>query len=618
MARHGLTLLSLLVAGVSIAACSGLRDQEIVIDDEGGDAGSAGKNAGGSQNGGSTSGGSNSSAGVPDDGVGGLPDGGAPSLDGPPTVVSVKPADGADGVGPNSALRIDFSEELDETTITTETIQLKAGANPVEGELEYQAASVIFTPSQPLTLLTSYEVSVSTAVKDATGVALEEAFSSRFSVRDGAWDPTEVPFAAVYTANDAASVGVDARGNVLVSWAENFDIKARWYDAATSTWGAITSVESSAVHCGYPRVAVSENGNAVVAFELQDNIPQTWARRYVNGAWEAAPQVVQNPPAATEYLTRVQPVFHGDNILLVWSRRSGVTNMKVDYIDSATAGPTGGWKVFASMESAPQGGTKRIGQMISADMDPLGNAIVTYGYAPNTTAFFPTYIRYTSTTGAWSTPAPLRQGTQPALADNQLSYGPIVAMNASGDAAVAWGTINAGVIDLVGSHFTRAGGWDAPTPLETGGGNAFIAPGGVAAHGADFTVVFKQDIGDGAFNAYRNTYSGAKSAFGSAALLSSGDTNVWFGEPHIVGDARGNALVVWSEGGDAEGVNPTVTFARYNALAGTWGAPGKLTSLTDEGYAEPFLFGGPSGQAAAILATYSDGSWTGARVNLFH
>lgn len=608
--------LALISAATLVAfACSGLRDQEIVIDD-----GNAG--ASGSSDAGKNSGGSAGDAAMPpggqgeDDGVGGLPAGGAPSLDGPPTVLSVKPADAADGVSPGSAVRLEFSEELDEATVTAANIQLKDGATSVSGELSYQATTVLFKPDTPLSLLTEYEVSVSADVTDATGVHLAEPFSSSFAVRDGAWDESEVPYASNYTLPGPHAAGVDQLGNVLVAWIESTDVKARWYDAALAKWGPITSLESRAGACSAPRVAVSANGNAVVAFEVAGTPPQTWARRYVDGAWEAVELTVQNPPADSIYLAEPQPVFEGDSALLVWSRREGAAQNAVTYIDAATAGPTGAWKVTSQLDSAPAGAQKVIGSKLSLAVDASGNAILVYGFAFNGGSLYPMFLRYAAALGTWAPAAPLRQGVQPSLGADQEGYGPIVALNPRGDAVTAWVTYQNGIFDLVASHFTRVGGWDAPVPLEKSDGNAFITSGAVAAHGNDFTVVWKQMVGS-TFNAYRSTYSDEGKTFGDAALLSSGDSNVWFGEPNVFGDAHGNALAAWSEGGDGND-SPTVAFSRFDALSGKWSDPGKLTTLTDNGYSEARLVGGKGGAAAALLTTYFEGSWTGTRVNLFH
>ena len=90
---------------------------------------------------------------------------------------------------------------------------------------------------------------------------------------------------------------------------------------------------------------------------------------------------------------------------------------------------------------------------------------------------------------------------------------------------------------------------------------------------------------------------------------------------NVVGDARGNALAAWSEGGGA-GENPSVAYSRYDALAQSWSAPGKLTSLptTADGYSGVDLLIGSNGVVGAVLTNYDgpNGSWTGQRFNAFH
>src|SRR5205085_10306823 len=76
---------------------------------------------------------------------------------------------------------------------------------------------VTFTPTAPLALLGDYTVKVTTGVTDVAGAHLLEAFSSKFSVRDGAWHT------AVDASNDRAStvssaLPISSSGEVLVAW----------------------------------------------------------------------------------------------------------------------------------------------------------------------------------------------------------------------------------------------------------------------------------------------------------------------------------------------------------------------------------------------------------------
>jgi hypothetical protein len=114
---------------------------------------------------------------------------------------------------------------------------------------------------------------------------------------------------------------------------------------------------------------------------------------------------------------------------------------------------------------------------------------------------------------------------------------PAITTDGAAGAIVAWYDKRNGTnFDILASRFTRAGGWEAPVPLEQADGNAFQVPGNLAAYGDAFTVVWKQMVGS-EFNAYRSTYSPADDVFSEASLLNTGSTNVWFGAPVIFGCA---------------------------------------------------------------------------------
>lgn len=623
--------LPLVLAGSALfcfAACDGLRDQEIVIsDDPNGTAGASANNAGkaGSD---PTSGSANNPLGGaggndPDNTIGGLPSGGAPQLDGPPTVTMVTPADGAKKIALNSGVRVDFSEGLDEATVTADNISLKEGSTDVPGTLKHAAGSVIFTPSSSHSLLTKYTVSVGTGVTDAAGTHLEAAFGSSFATRDGVWQTESSP-ASVYTklANTSASAALDGKGNALVVWVEDDgNAFGRWYDTNQDTWGEITPLETRTARVGTPSVAVDANGDAVVTFAVSSSPPEMWARRYVGGAWEAAEQALFKGDAATQFhYSGARLRFQDGKIIAVWSRQVGSGNTAFTYLDAAHAGPTGAWKVVKQIDYSYAGSNNHVGNVFGLEVDQLGNAMVVYGYASMSSTYYPTFIRYTAANGLWNGPAPVRDTNAAALGSDSSSYGPVLAQNAAGDAMVAWVTPVAGVFNLVASRFSRTGGWEQPVTLEKADGNCFLMSNAVAAHGADFTVVWKQMVGS-TFNAYRATYSGAAKAWGDATLLSSGDTDVYFSAANVVGDARGNALAAWSEGGGA-GENPSVAYSRYDALAQSWSAPGKLTSLptTADGYSGVDLLIGSNGVVGAVLTNYDgpNGSWTGQRFNAFH
>jgi ketosteroid isomerase-like protein len=93
-----------------------------------------------------------------------------------PTITSTNPASGASNVFIDTSVSATFSTAMDPTTINNATFRLvvTAGGAPVSGTVAYDAASQIatFTPSANLAPSTQYTATVSSAVKDLTGVAL--------------------------------------------------------------------------------------------------------------------------------------------------------------------------------------------------------------------------------------------------------------------------------------------------------------------------------------------------------------------------------------------------------------------------------------------------------------
>jgi N-acetylneuraminic acid mutarotase len=90
----------------------------------------------------------------------------------PPTVVLVSPFNGATGVAVNTRVAFNFSEAMDPSTINATTITLKdAGNNPVPVTVSYYGYSLSadMSPTTLLAFNTTYQVTVSTGVKDSVG-----------------------------------------------------------------------------------------------------------------------------------------------------------------------------------------------------------------------------------------------------------------------------------------------------------------------------------------------------------------------------------------------------------------------------------------------------------------
>ncbi len=133
-----------------------------------------------------------------------------------PTVIATFPANGATDVGTNTTVRAVFSSAMNPSTINTTTFTLTGpGATPVAGAVSYAGTTAIFTPTVALAANTPYIATVTTGVRDTSGIALAANF---------AWNFTTAPPATVISTlpvNGAAAVPVNTTISATFSRAMN-------------------------------------------------------------------------------------------------------------------------------------------------------------------------------------------------------------------------------------------------------------------------------------------------------------------------------------------------------------------------------------------------------------
>jgi len=89
-----------------------------------------------------------------------------------PRVTAVRPAHGAAAVSPGDSARVDFSLPVDPATIgpASFTVAPAAGGDPVAGTILSGRLAALWRPAAPLAFETEYEIRVTSAVRDATGL----------------------------------------------------------------------------------------------------------------------------------------------------------------------------------------------------------------------------------------------------------------------------------------------------------------------------------------------------------------------------------------------------------------------------------------------------------------
>lgn len=138
----------------------------------------------------------------------------------PPKVVRTVPDKDAVGVPLNVKVSIEFSEPMNTSTINATTITLAAGATSVAGAVTYDAATrkAELAPGALLSENTEYTLTVAAGARDANGVILGVAYSSKFITQGDA------PTVASTTPADGAT-GVPR--NVVVKFQFNKAIDAQ-------------------------------------------------------------------------------------------------------------------------------------------------------------------------------------------------------------------------------------------------------------------------------------------------------------------------------------------------------------------------------------------------------
>ncbi len=106
-----------------------------------------------------------------------------------PTVVSTSPTNNANDVDLNKVITVNFSEEMDPSTINTSTFTVKEGQTPVEGTVAYADTKATFTPKVMWTASKTYTAKISNGAENLKGVAFNAG--NEFSFTTGTTKGTQ-------------------------------------------------------------------------------------------------------------------------------------------------------------------------------------------------------------------------------------------------------------------------------------------------------------------------------------------------------------------------------------------------------------------------------------------
>lgn len=122
-----------------------------------------------------------------------------------PTVISVIPANTATAIAVSANLTATFSEAMNAGTISASSFTLSQSGTPVPGTVTFSGFTATLNPTNNLNVDALYTATITTAVKDAAGNALAEAYVWTFTTSSNP-DVTPPVVASTVPANGAVNV----------------------------------------------------------------------------------------------------------------------------------------------------------------------------------------------------------------------------------------------------------------------------------------------------------------------------------------------------------------------------------------------------------------------------
>jgi hypothetical protein len=430
-------------------------------------------------------------------------------------VVQTDPAHDTAGVRVEIGLEALFDGELDPNTVTTQTFKLVAlEGGEVQGSVGIGETAFVatFTPDEALELSTEYEATLTTAILDVDGRALEQDFRWRFRTLNPGWGDAEdlqnltgdaqAPQVAVDQASNALAVWAEfdgTRTNIVASrftradlWgvseaieatdenATDFDLALHpegdaivvwrqsgegrdsiWANRYTvdGGWGTPERIEADDTLAGdiatTPRVAIDSSGNAIALWyqtPLMGGGFNVWANRYVAGqGWGTAENIETEPPRFR--LPHIDVGFdRSGNAIAIWTRRRSQLEAEDDlWANRYTAGQ--GWGTAVVIDARD---TTVVDPVIAVTTDADAHAVWTQGDDDGVLSLWTNVDR----AGAWGTAELFDEEDVNRAVTPQIATGP------NGTLHAVWSQSDGTFANIWARMYTPAGRWDAPVLIE--------------------------------------------------------------------------------------------------------------------------------------------------------
>jgi hypothetical protein len=385
------------------------------------------------------------------------------------TVLQVSPVDGR--MDAQVATRIGFQIDtfIEDETLNFDTfVVTDPDGNQVLGELvvdEEDARTAVLTPSEPLSVITSYTATITTELMDTAGNTLEEPFSWTFMTIDSEWGTDEWLESSGIGRSFAHEIVVDDQSNALAVWefkpeatGTESGIWAKRY-TRVDLWGNPEQIDAGDGGSEDPDLAADPEGNAFAVWEEVDEVGERtiWSNRYtVDEGWGTAESLQGFQINARGVSVAAD---EDGNAAAVWLEADALGGPSF-FVWAARYEPGSGWSVQEQIDGDPT--TSTLGQETDIEFDADGNAIAIWNQrtVPEGNVGRGEIIwvnRYVAGVG-WQTPRMIKPDGNTRARSWRLSVGD------NGEAHVVWvQNVETDVEerhDIWSAHYTPGSNWE--------------------------------------------------------------------------------------------------------------------------------------------------------------
>jgi len=379
-------------------------------------------------------------------------------------------------------------------------------------------------------------------------------------------------------------------------------ILASHYDSLTDAWSVPELLKNQGLEVDQPRVAISRFGHAVAVWvQYEASGISIWANYYnpVSKSWGIAQPIV----AASLLMSRPQVAINGDgNAIAVWEQYDGG-----DYNLCSNTYTTGsGWGTAAIIESSA--GNAVQGQVA---LDESGKAVIVWIEDPNNYNYKIKATTFDFASATWGTEATIDPTDTVADYASYASLEPKIAMDADGNAFVAWilqdfnqgqrnniWTIRYNTVTGIWGNAAEVDGTDDTSSMQQ---LAVDTAGNCIVVWSQFDEILQLN------NVATNRFDVISGAWTGPVLLESDSGIAVY--PFVSMDGNGNAIVVWKQ---HNGSSYDIRSSARNTSGDVWSAPRLISTgvsfagINDDGMLQVFV----SSTDSALAVWFNNGIWS--------